>query len=104
MGTQQYVVAETDAQACIALEEQEYPSVRDCYALLHDVEEMAVTFASFDVVYARRTANFHYKKNICSNRTIFFVGAAGDGAAPTVGVLRTHETSRPYKWHSRAGW
>ena len=72
--------------------------------LLHDVEEMAATFASFDVVYARRTANFHYKKNICSNRTIFFVGAAGDGAAPTVGVLRTHETSRPYKWHTRGGW
>ena len=34
----------------------------------------------------------------------FFIGAASDESAPTVGVLGTHETSRPYKWHSRGGW
>ena len=43
-------------------------------------------------------------KNVCSNSIIFFVGAAGDGAAPIVGVLGTHKTSRPYKWHGRDGW
>ena len=29
---------------------------------------------------------------------------AGDGVAPTVGVLATHETRRLYKWHSKDGW
>ena len=42
------------------------------------------------------------KKNVYSNETIF-LGAAGNRATPTMGVLGTHETSRPYKWHSRGG-
>ena len=40
---------------------------------------------------------FTVKKNLYNNGTIFF-RTAGDGAAPTVDVLGTHETSRPYKW------
>ena len=46
----------------------------------------------------------YYKKNACSKQDNFFVGAAGDRAAPTVGVLGTYETRRPYKWYSRGGW
>ena len=51
-------------------------------------------------------------KNVCSNGTIFFVGAAGDGAAPTMAcsgptrpatptngtVGLAGDTSRLYKW------
>ena len=37
------------------------------------------------------------KKTFVGIRQFFFVGVAGDGAASTVGVLGTHETSRPYK-------
>ena len=39
---------------------------------------------------------YYYRKGLYQ-WDILLVGAAGDGAAPTVGVLRTHETSRPYK-------
>jgi hypothetical protein len=47
------------------------------------------------------------KKKVCSNALFFNVGEAGDGAAPTVGVLgaptngtlgAAGDTNRPYKW------
>ena len=43
------------------------------------------------------------KKKVYSNG-IIFLEAARDEGAPTVGVLGTYETSRPYKWNSRGGW
>jgi hypothetical protein len=41
-------------------------------------------------------------ENFCSNG-IIFLRMTIDKAIPIVGVLRTHETSHPYKWHSRGG-
>jgi len=37
------------------------------------------------------------KKHFFSNGVIFFLGAAGDGAAPYSDVLESPGTSRPYK-------
>ena len=37
------------------------------------------------------------KKTFVATGQFFFLETAGDGAALTVGVLGTHETSRPYK-------
>ena len=45
----------------------------------------------------------YYRKDLLATGQ-FFIGAAGDEAAPTVDVLGTYETSRPYKWHSRGSW
>ena len=57
-GTQQHVVAEMDAQELASLWKNRSTHRSEVATILHHVEEMAATFTSFDVVYARRTANF----------------------------------------------
>ena len=54
--------------------------------------------------YKGTSTRHYYKKKRLQQWDNFFIGAASDGAAPTVGVLGTHEASRPYKWHNKGGW
>ena len=46
----------------------------------------------------------HYVENDLLQWFNFFVGAAGDGAAPTVACSGAQTPAAPYKWNSRGGW